>query len=246
MKARRSVPTAIAIAMLASVVLGCGKPDREQLLREFDEQIASQPLFKAVADDMPAEYAQFRTRIVSMVERGATRNELQDYSREWGRTMLAPLMLRHAARASDDAIIGMVRESVAMMKTLGAVDAEQCYGWMFGGAPAPSDEVRKAMTGHEQQMQGSVTRLIESGRAQENEPPDVAAAQEELQGVLQGIAAREGQDVVDTIAQIGDRAAMSQDFGAACNATISLYNSVLALDKPVAGNTLRMMFSAAG
>ena len=74
----------------------------------------------------------------------------------------------------------------------------------------------------------------------------MAAAQQELQGVLQGIAAREGQDVVDTIAQIGDRAAMSQDFDAACNATISLYNSVLALDKPVAGNTLRMMFSAAG
>ncbi len=233
------------MAILASLLLACGRPDREQLLREFDEQIATQPLFQAVAADMPAQFAQFRSRIVAMVERGATRNELQDYSREWGRTMLAPLMLRHAARASDAAIIGMVRESVAMMRTLGAVDAEQCYGWMFGGSPPPSEAVRKVMSRHEVQMQDSVTRLIQSGRALENEPPDVGAAQRELQTVLQGITAREGEEVVNTIGQISDREAMSQDFKAACDATISLYNGVLALQTPVAGNTLRMMFSAA-
>ena len=94
-------------------------------------------------------------------------------------------------------------------------------------------------------MHESVTRLIESGRAQEHDPPDVAAARQVLPEVMRGIAEREGEEVVNTIASIGDRDAMSRDYEAACNATVSLYDAVLALEQPVAGNTLRMMFSAA-
>jgi hypothetical protein len=233
---------AVVCAMMAVEMFG-DRLRADDMQAQFDKEIATQPIFVLLAKEAPDQLAAFRREYTAMVTRKASSAELQDYVREWGRQALPGLLSKYSASASDATLTGMARESVAMLDALGAVDGEQCYGWMFGGAPPPSAAVRDVYKAHDARLSQAMMAVVDSGRTGAHGPADVAAAQSELQRMFERMAQEQGAEVVQRIASIADREAMKSDFGAACRASASLYRGVLALEPATAGNVLRMMFS---
>jgi hypothetical protein len=138
----------------------------------------------------------------------------------------------------------LARESVSMLDAVGQLDAEQCYGWLFGGAPPASDAVRAVFKQREPGLQQTVVAVVSSGRSKAHAPANAQAAQRDLQEVFQTIAQTDGQAVVDTLVKLADRDAMKRDFGLACRSTATLYRRVLELEPASAANTLRFMYAA--
>jgi hypothetical protein len=201
--------------------------------RDVEALLAGEPLFVAVLADEPDLREPLRDTLLGAV-RGGERGEAVLV----GQRFLSPRLWRYVPRASDVAALRLGRALVGALEDLQARDPEQCYRFLF---PAVAGPPRNGAAAREDQLLSALRSVVASSRDGSAEPLDRRAAARQVDAAFHRLRERHGGD----IDVLKNAQAPGADRPRVCAMTIALYEELLALPPPAAGQALRHVLGPA-
>jgi hypothetical protein len=223
--------SALLLASVVAFVLGSATlmpPARAwKQERDVEALLESEPLFSAHLADDHSLREPLRARLLQAVREGP-----RDEASLAGQRLLSPRSWRYVPRASDGAALDLGRALVAALERLEARDPQQCYRFLFPAVPGPPTGA--AEPGDEGILK-ALGQVVLSARDGSAEPLDRTVARRHLDAVFARLRERHGADV-DVLRRAEDAGV---DRGKVCAMRIALYEELIALPAPAAGQALR-------
>ena len=201
-----------------------------------ESSLLSQPVYRvlqkhdrAVYDKVLAEYRLYRRDEVS-------------YQRfvNFANAEIARVATESLARASQEAVLALVRNMVDTAKRLEAAPDDACYRFWFPTVDGPPDVATIGDAQSQAHTLELMAEVIRSAAEQPSPPPDTEAVKDDLARVVNATYEQYGADA-QMLANAEDPKA---DRAKVCAVAISVYERILQLPAPQAGELLRAMAPA--
>jgi hypothetical protein len=206
--------------------------------RQFDAETARLPVVAALRTVDPAAHAE-----VLALARDAGRAHGTARSAMWARfrSTIAQTAMKHAGRASDEAVVNLVIIMVDHMKMLEAKNPEICRQYLFPPKDRLVDFAPYFSRADQDKEIEVLAGLIQSAADTPQKVPTEQEISAALDTAVDAITKLYGADV----AVVEDGANPRNDAKKVCSITRALYEQILALPPASRGPVLRYLFSSA-
>jgi hypothetical protein len=189
-------------------------------LRQADARLRSQPVYQVLERHEPETYARVREKLLDASGQAITDPAFSNFAN----AQLVEVATSRLAKASDQAVVGLVTDMVATAQTLKDLPGDSCFRFWFPAVSGPPDIARQLDPAARARTLEAIAEVIRTSAESPVALPANEAVADKLASVVNAMFEQFGTDA-QMIAHAEDPRV---DRTKVCAMTISLYERILA------------------
>jgi hypothetical protein len=204
--------------------------------RGVEKSLLQVSAYQYISKYDPKAYQQIRDEILDSIKKG----EGQELATARGRKVVAALVSKYIALASDEAVIRYMDAVAREIEELASKDPEICYQFLFPERYGTSDIQQSLKPETQRADLAALADVIRTAAEQPQPEPDQKRGEESLKRFMNSFYQAHGDEAL----LLKDPFAPGIDKGKVCRLIASFYREVLNLPEEEGGTVLRYMLSA--